>query len=467
MTSSSLGSSDRFFYTKEEVVDYLLQNILANKKRLVGTEWEMFFVDETTGAPITKQNGQRAFEYFAKAFSAAGLHVRYQTERIADGTEKIIGLDINGHGSIQLEAGHQFEFACAPHKDPTEIDHRNRMVHAIIVQVAAKLNHQVVFTGYRKGYATKAEGVDRSRGVQWERYYRDRFGEDPALADAFNALREAQNGTASVQVTLDAGADEFHEFYQAALLVEPALTLAHTNSLRPSVSVSGYGRFIPTQVEPITTVWGTKDPREAIEAIVDRLMKLEVPFLPNPSIPGTYIAEPLDADKRPPTVRELMEQGRLSELSLNGAASFFYTRPALRSVMMGLLELRGVDSQNNPGAVDTIVREASGLIYNDQVRKKLLADYAHLTPDDIAGLHAAAAKPMREALATVVAGRTMAEFMKDILGRVETIAPSVSATASEVFVDRRKATQADAIVVATAPTQQAQAAPVRSGATLA
>jgi hypothetical protein len=214
-------------------------------------------------------------------------------------------------------------------------------------------------------------------------------------------------------------------------------------------------------------VWGTKTPREAIEAVVDRLMKLEVPFLPNPSIPGTYIAEPLDINKCPPTVEELMEQGRLSELALNGAASFFYTRPALRSVMMGLLELRGVDSQNNPGAVDSIVREATGLIYDDQKRKKLLADYARLTPNDIAEIHAAAAKPKREAMATVVAGRTMSEFITDILGRVDSHA--TAPTAAEMFVDRRKSPQPDALIVvatATTPTQQTQGSTPPRGAAL-
>ena len=415
MTTATKGSPDKFFYSREEVVEYLLHNILGNDKKLVGTEWECFWVDYT-GNPITRANGQKAFENLAREFSIQGYHIQYQFEKIRDGSQKIVGLDIPGLGSIQLEAGHQFEFASIPCQTASELHQKNKIAHEVIATAARQIRHQVVYTGHRQGYAAKTQGVFRSRGNQWDHYYDERFvGEE--YKDALAAVKEGQNGLASVQVTVDAGGPNFHKFYKALLLIEPAMTLRYTNSPRPAI-LQKYGQVIPEQVLPIAEVWNAKDTREAVEIITDRFEALPVPFLPNASGDGTYIAEHLDFNGLPPTVGDLRKQGRLSELNLNGAASFFYTRPALRAVTTGLLEIRGIDSQSSPETIHTIVCQIIGLLYNEQALDKLLSDYSHLTVEDIRELHRASAVTPGQANTVNVAGTTMDKFKDDIINRL-------------------------------------------------
>src|SRR5262249_25556565 len=155
-------------------------------------------------------------------------------------------------GLITPEMGHQFEFACSVCENSDEIEEKNEEIYRAIVEVAKRMNYQPVFKGYVPGYVDNSEGSYRSRSVQWKHFY-NQVGAKGA------ALREALNGTGSVQVTIDSGADKFHEFFQALLLIEPAFTLHYANSNRSSLWIEAYGRAVPSQVKPITSVWRAKN----------------------------------------------------------------------------------------------------------------------------------------------------------------------------------------------------------------
>ena len=431
MSSVAPGSSSLLFHRKDEIVDHLLKNILANQNRYIGTEWEMFFVkpefftdpkffSNPHAKSFTRADGQKAFAEFKRVYELMGYSPQYIREKTND-RNRIVGLKIPGHGSIIPEAGYQFEYAASVSNNCDEVREKNEEAYRAILEVTKRLNLTAVFKGHIPGYAEKTEGMDRSRGEEWRNYYRSsRFD-----AETLPVLREAQDGTASVQVTIDAGADKFHEFYKALLLIEPALTLYYTNSNRSYVGMRAYGEIIPTQVEPIVNVWQASTPREALSSIVERLMDIEVPFLPHPELPGIYKAEPL-VNSRPPTVKDLMKQGRLSEQTLNNIGSFFYTRPAFKNFSQALLEVRGVDSQPNPDTVTEVAQRVANLIYNDDARRKLLEDYAHLTPSDIQKLHRASTiAGKEEAFRIQVAGTQVGNFVNDIISRSETGTPQM------------------------------------------
>jgi hypothetical protein len=230
------------------------------------------------------------------------------------------------------------------------------------------------------------------------------------------SVREALDGAASTQVTVDSGADKFHEFFKALLLIEPPLTLHYANSHRHNIGVC---RLPASHMKPIVDVWEAKNPRDALDVIVDRFMEVDVPFLPDPEHPDIYKAEPL-INNRPPTVQDLLEKGRLDEKALNNIGGFLLSRPARRKFSKALLEMRGVDSQPTPDKVAEITQRIATLIYNDAAREKLLEDYSYLCSLDIQALHDISSMPERDAaLSMEVAGIRMVSFMEDIILRSE------------------------------------------------
>lgn len=407
MTNIVDGSDSRFFYRKADVATYILHNILANKNRMLGTEWEIFFVD-SNGTAISRKNGQRAFLVFEHFFSLKGYNTSLVYERGIADTTSISGLNIEGLGSITPEIGHQFEFSCAPSNSIDCLKGYNSEFFSTVCEVARSINHRPIFKGHVPHYANTTEGSYRSRSVQWHKYFRHRFG-DKAIS-----VCEALDATASTQITIDSGAEKFHEFFQALLLIEPLLTIHYSNSSRRCVGVR---RLPPSHIEPVLGVWGTKNPTEALGHFVDRLIKVEVPFLPDPDFPQIYKAEPL-TNGRPPTIEDLMVQGRLNELTLNNAGGFLLSRPAVRRFKPGFIEMRGVDSQPTPELIAELACRVRTLVYEDRVRENLLDDYAHFTQTDILHLHYASTLINKhEALDTIVAGKRVRCIIEDVLGR--------------------------------------------------
>jgi len=356
----------------------------------------------------------RVFKELMFHFKTQGYAPEYVWEGVG-GARSIVGVNVPGLVSIVPEAGHQFEFSCSVCESVDDVAEKNEDIYRATMAVAERLGYVAVFKGHVPGFAEKSDIMARSRALEWKRYYEsDRFTETDR-----SVLRETQNGTASVQFTVDAGGENFDEFFRALLLIEPALTAYYANSDRSYIGIRSYGKIIPSQVEPVVEAWLAKTPRQALEAIVDRLMRIDVPFIPDPEHPGLYRAEAFRGS-RPPCVEEIMEEGRLNEKMLNNICGFFYTRPALKNFAQALIEVRGVDSQGDPQTIADIARRICALVYRDDVRKKLLRDYDYLTCSDIQRLHKASVSVGKGAASQIrIAGKTFASFVADILHRSE------------------------------------------------
>jgi len=411
MTNIADGSDQILFRGKDEVAGYILDGILANRKRKIGTEIEMFLVDGN-GRAISCSDGQKAFAEFKRVFALRGYDSFLIYEQDAEGRKTIFGLDVPGLGTITPEIGHQFEFSSSVCETAEEIREKNSEFFCAVREVAARMGFFPVFCGHIPGYVETTEGSYRSRSIEWHRYFKSRFGADSL------PVCETLDATASTQVSLDSGGERFHEFFQALLLIEPAFSLHYANSLRRHVGVT---QMLPSHIKPITSVWRAGSAKEAVEHIVDRLMYLEVPFLPDPEHPQIYKAEPL-LGRCPPTVEDLMFHGRLNGKILNNVGGFLLSRPAVRRFSQGILEMRGVDAQDSPEKVAEIAQRVMTLVYNDEVRKDLLSSYEHLNVFDIAMMHKAASLPnLQEALDFQVAGIKMSDFIDDVFDRSETV----------------------------------------------
>ena len=425
MTSVASGSESLFFHRKGDIVDHLLAKVLANGQRKIGTEWEMFlirpefFIDPDFSRSADKKafssaDRMRVFKELMYLFKAHGHAPEYMWEGALD-VRHIVGVSVPGLVTVVPEAGHQFEFSCSVCDSVEEVAEKNEEIYRTIMAVADHLGYVAVFKGHVPGYAETADVMSRSRALEWMRYYESaRFSERERFI-----LSETQNGTASVQFTVDAGGEDFHEFFRALLLIEPALTAYYANSDRSFVGIRSYGAIVPSQVAPIVDAWTAKTPRQALDAIVERLMRIDVPFLPDPEHEGLYKAEPFRGS-RPPCVQEIMDEGRLNERMLNNICGFFYTRPALKNFAQGLLEVRGVDSQSEPETIADIARRICALLYRDEARKQLLRDYDHLTSLDIQRLHKASVSVGKGIASQLrISGMTFASFVADILYRSE------------------------------------------------
>lgn len=412
MSSIMPGSHDLVFRSPGEIIDHLEGKVLGNKRRMIGTEWEMFVVD-SAGKAITRDNGQKLFYKMFEFFSRNSIYVTLIPEEAPRGGQpKIVGLSIPKYGAVSIEPGHQIEFSSHECHNSQELTRMNEIAQQAVQEAAEAIGHKVVFQGHVPGYAEASEGVYRSRGIRWNAYYEERFGPDS------QKLREAQNGTASIQVTLDTGGKLFHEYFKAMLLLEPLLALNYMNSDRSYVRGDVYSKFIPMQVKPLIAAWKAKNPRQTLEVIVARLMRLDVPFLPDPEKQGIYKAEPLDAELCPPTVEHLMKDGRLSEFNLNNIAGFLYSLPVFKNYDKALIEFRGVDSQNSPKIITEIATRLEKLVYDDRVRREFLETYKYLDQHDIRALHEAAAVKLSDknnSLKQTIKGKTIEDMIREIM----------------------------------------------------
>ncbi len=393
MTSIASGDPHFIFRTRDQIVDHLLAVILANTKKQVGVELEAFVVDQNSN-PISRKTGQRLFYQLAEHFQNQGYSVNITTERIGPlAGEAATKLSIDNVGAVTIEPGYQFELITLPSEQPEDVVKNLQLLRAALIQCSQEIGHTTLFEGYSESFADLTPGGIRARDIQWSDYYKT-FPDGPQ-----QTLRRGQYGTASTQITLDSGGDKFNEYWSAALLVEPALAIGlRQKPDRLNIIKEGYGKIIPGQVDPITAAWKAESPRRTLEFIVDRFLDLHVPFVPNNN--GILVPQPLDMDGQPPTVFDLMQEGRLTGLALNNIGGFLYSAPALRNVVYGLMEIRSMDSfpADSDGSeikISAALALTRNLIYNDKNRRALLDRFAHFSAAEIEFFHRCPAMPNR------------------------------------------------------------------------
>lgn len=388
MTTILSGSQNTFFYNKEGLRKHILQNILANKNRKVGNEWEVFLVDRH-GKAITREKGQKALGLLYGQFTAMGYKAKLMTEKDAQGLETLCGIDIYGLGTITPEIGHQIEFSGEVSETAEEAKEKNRTFINALSLIANRIGYTPLLEGFNHTYSQTTNGSYRSRSKCWHKYFRARYRKNAAY------FQQSLTGTSSSQVSLDSGSDNFHEFFKILLLIEPLLTLHYANSRRPDISVNCIS---PTHTQPILKVWNASCAEEAVHEVVERLLQVEVPFLPDPENPSLYRLENLKDNRTPPNVYDLMAMGRLNESALNNAGGFLLSRPALRRFTQGLIELRGIDSLSSPEQIEELTIVVQSLVYNDSIRRQVLSDYSHFTTQHLSTLHEVAATGNKHAL---------------------------------------------------------------------
>lgn len=396
------GDPQHFFHSKAEIVEHLLAKVRANTKKLIGSEWELF-VYERAGPPSLSTT-DKILHRLADVFKDDAA-----TPIMEEGN--VIGVDVPNLGAITLEIGGQFEFSATVSTTPDDIEKKNARFIDALRQVEGDLNFHAQPVGYSQAFEN-THGSVRARSRAWMNVLQQQGPRAP--------LRFLLLASASNQISVDAGGDNFHEYFKVLLLFEPVLALHFSNSERLSKSAHA---IIDPHLQPITTVWNAKNTPEALDYIVDHLLDLPIPFLPREP-DNKPVNFPVD---QMPTCRTLMAEGKLSEKILNYAASFMFSRPAFRNFVHALIEIRGVDSQPSPEKIREFAARVEAIVYDDVTRRSVLADYAHLTEGSLIKLHQAATLPDKKVARAIALGNgtTVGGLMDDLLTRSQpAIAPA-------------------------------------------
>ena len=397
--------SDVLFHRPVDIEDYLLRCIDQNANKKVGAESEFFFVSPE-GKAITVEDGQKAFASFKKNFEARGLEVSAQSEQHA-GRAYVTGLSVKHLGNIDLETGHGFEFATDICNGPGHVLTSERVFFGVLADVERDINYKSAFTGYAPEYAEPVP-IMRQRSNAVRNSYIERFGE------AADLILKVQGSTASTQMNVDAGQDAFHEVFRALLIADPALSLHYTDQTgREYLRKKAYVPLVPEQVNPLVDVWDCRDNRAAIHCIVERLMRVHVPFMPSKE--GEYIKMPLDpATRQPPTVGEIMERQGISERELKNIMTLSQTHPALRRP--AVIEVRGPDSIGSAEKIAELSGHVTRIAYDKDVRRDLLREFRHFSKQEICELHHVTAWPHHDqAMKRTIGGKAVSDIVQAVV----------------------------------------------------
>jgi gamma-glutamylcysteine synthetase len=407
MARTATGSDTSFFVDRRGIEAYLLQAISENTQKKVGTETELFYLSKDARTPVTISDGQKIFRAFASAYESMGFLAKPRADNFSGGNF-ITDIEIPQHGTISLETFHGYEFATDVCNKPSETQERNALFREIAQQVGDQTGYQPVYRGFVPEYSS-AVAVPRERNILLRECMRDRFGEKA------DYLCKRIGSFASFQVNVDGCGKDFHEAYRTLLIAEPAIAMHYNDqSGRLPLRHRAYFPLQPEQTEPVTAVWNARDNEWAVAAIVDRLLKVRIPFLPDPENPGIIRKQPLDAQRRPPSVGDMLAEGRLSERLLKHALSFMYMSPSLRRP--AVLEVRGIDTQPTAARSGEVTEGITNLVYRDDVRKGVLEAYAHFDERDVAALHHSTVT-RRPDLARVIKGQRVGDIVADIVQR--------------------------------------------------
>lgn len=398
------NGSDELLRTQTEVEDYILMKIQENSGRGIGPETEFFFVDPY-GQPITVDSGQKAFRLFAVLFEAMGYDALPHYEE-HDGVRHVVSLQVDGLGNVDLETNYGFEFAARICTDSEDVFRVKAAYFDALRHVEKALDHYAVFQGFMKPYADHKIPIKRSRSQVFAEERQRRFG------SAAVEISAVSGATASTQLNFDSCQDAFHEVFRGFLIVEPALTLNYADgSQRSYLRRKVYGEHAIPEILPITEAWLSRNNVEAVHAIVNRLMELAVPFLPNGD--GKF-QKFCFGDGVPPTVKILMEKGCLTERNLKNILTLFHTHPALRRP--AVIELRGVDSLGSPEKIAEFASIGARIAYNDEARGDLLHAFRDFEEADVRRFHDIAVLPdCRSAMHETVAGRRAGEHVQTVV----------------------------------------------------
>jgi hypothetical protein len=352
---------DDLFKTRAEIEDHILSKT-SNAGGKIGTELELFVTD-SAGRPLPFAGVEAVFEALVRNLPNA--------ERVTE-QGRTVGLHVPGLGDVSLEPGGQIELSPQPCTSLEELDAVNRVMRNALQAAAMSNGYEVRGQGHMETFL-HAEDMPRSRFHAYYAYCRHQYG--AAAEELINTMKSC----CGLQVNVDPMGDEFHEIYRALLLVDVAHSLAQ-RTVRQQRLHDTYASLAPEQLTPVFNSLAVRNNEELAVKIVDRILKLKVPFVPDPTAAEGYQST-LRVYGHAPTVGELLVRGALTADILDNALSLQLTMPNLRR--HGVVETRAPDApETTQQQMDTAaiyVRYA----YDRVARTKLLHDFAKIKPEKL------------------------------------------------------------------------------------
>ena len=215
-----------------------------------------------------------------------------------------------------------------------------------------------------------AEDMPRSRFAAYCEYLRDLHGK-PA-DDLINTMKSC----CGLQVNVDPMGPDFHEIYRALMLVDVANALSQRTERQERLHDT-YAKLVPAQLTPIFEALPANSNEGVVTNIVDRLLTLRVPFIPDTASPEGFKST-ASVFGATPTVGELLNKGALTTEILDNSLSLQLMMPNLRR--HGVLETRAPDSPHTTEAVMQTAAQYHRFAYDAEARRALLEDFRDVDP---------------------------------------------------------------------------------------
>jgi hypothetical protein len=347
------------FASRTEVEEHLLAKINSNAGGKVGTELELF-VTGPEGLPITFDQVELVLEHMAGQFRGATFAME---------KGRVVGANIPGVGDVCLEPGGQVELSTKPCGDLAELESVNITMRAALEKTAAALGLKVEGRGHMSSFLD-AEDMPRSRFAAYCEYLRGVHGKKA------DDLIDTMKSCCGLQVNVDPMGPDFHEIYRALMLVDVANALLQRTERQERLHET-YAKLVPAQMTPVFEALTANDNETVVKHMVDRLLTLKVPFMPDPYSPEGFKST-ASVFSTTPTVGELLDKRALTIEILDNSLSLQLTMPNLRR--HGVVETRAPDSPQMTEELMQTARQYHRFAYDPEARRELLEDFRDIEP---------------------------------------------------------------------------------------
>ncbi len=389
---------DHIFTCRDEIAEHLLAKINRNAGGKVGTELELF-VTGPEGHPITFDQVELVLEHMASQFPGA----TFATEK-----GRIVGVAIPDLGDICLEPGGQVELSAKPCRDLAELENVNIRLRAALEKTAAFLDLKVTGTGHMPSFL-EAEDMPRSRFAAYCEYLRGVHGKKA------DDLIDTMKSCCGLQINVDPMGPDFHEIYRALMLVDVANALSQRTQRQERLHET-YAKLVPSQLTPIFEALDARDNEQVVGHIIDRLLTLKVPFMPDSSSPEGFKSTS-SVFGVTPTVGELLNRRALTVEILDNSLSLQLMMPNLRR--HGVLETRAPDSPQTTEELMQTARQYRRFAYDAKARRELLEDFQGIDPQLLKDAFLARFDDARLLSRDIGGGKTVASLMAAVMPQPE------------------------------------------------
>lgn len=334
--------------TEEQLRAYIKDRIISKpENHFLGTEWEMF--------PLDANGNPASYE----AITAFMLSIKSQAgdkARLVMESETITGVEIDGLGSLSLEPGGQIEFATCICTSPEDVENKLRAYKALYKVAEAESGITLKGGGYNKAFRGR-ELAPRSRFEAYKNYIDTISPEGIPVSQA----------TCSYQINADVNGDRLNEMMRALMVAECLLSYRYNKSERMGEWVEHWNKgLLAKQSTPFYEVFDTTSLDDTLNMITNRMMDINVGLWPDPSDPNGYLSYKDVGYSTPPTVRQIMNEGKLNEDMVKNVMALMIMFPATRRP--GVIEMRSIDGPETIEDAIDITRIAGRIAHDPEIR---------------------------------------------------------------------------------------------------